>query len=128
MNPSLSLGDEAINSVLISLESVRERALSMYLSSMHKSLNCCVACRACIYALHGELARIIELQHALRQLSYFDLFGRSRLTIQLTRIAIMLPIALDRAAGGTALLPRHLTLVIHTVDQVLGKIEGILKR
>jgi len=113
MNPSLSLGDEAINSVLISLESLRERALT---------------CRACIYALHGELTRIIEVQYALRQLSYFDLFGRSRLTIQLTRIAIMLPIALDRAAGGTALLPRHLTLVMHTVDQVLGKIEGILKQ
>lgn len=64
------------------------------------------ACRTCVYALHAELTRLIEVQHAFRTLSYFDITGRSRLTIQLTRIALSLPLALERAlvaqAAGTA--------------------------
>ncbi|KAJ7178618.1 hypothetical protein C8R43DRAFT_467381 [Mycena crocata] len=146
INPSLSMGEEGINSVLNSLQRIRERALT---------------CRTCIYALHAELTRLLEVQHAFRQLSYFDLMGRTRLTIQLTRITLSLPIALEKAiveqnssygqnsnyghnrdpdaepdtppprlqqAGDhDAILPRQVTLLIRGVDVVLEHMEGMLK-
>ncbi|KAJ7475676.1 DnaJ domain-containing protein [Mycena latifolia] len=130
INPSLSMGDEGIASVLNSLQRIRERALT---------------CRTCIYALHAELSRLLELQHSFRQLSYFDILGRTRLTIQLTRITLSLPIALEKAiveqnvnyghntdadaqtADHDAILPRRVTLLIRGVDVVLAHMEGMLK-
>ncbi|KAJ7158909.1 hypothetical protein C8R46DRAFT_404389 [Mycena filopes] len=131
INPSLALGEEGINSVLNSLQRIRERALT---------------CRTCIYALHAELTRLLEVQHLFRQLSYFDLLGRTRLTIQLTRITLSLPIALEKAiaeqnvnynhttdvdvqdADHDAILPRQVTLLIRGVDVVLEHMEGMLKK
>ncbi|KAF8072088.1 DnaJ domain-containing protein [Lyophyllum atratum] len=123
INPSIKLGDEGIESVLATLEAIRERALT---------------CRTCIHALHAELTRLLEVQHAFRQLSYFDIMGRSRLTIQLTRITLSLPIALERAlreqnyTGGAQqspiLFPRQVTLLIRGVDVVLDRMERILKK
>ena len=55
------------------------------------------ACRTCILALNTELSRLLEVQHAFRQLSYFDIRRRSRLSIEIARIAICLPLALERA-------------------------------
>lgn len=104
------------------------------------------ACRTCIYALHAELTRLLEVQHSFRQLSYFDILGRTRLTIQLTRITLSLPIALEKAiaeqnvnyghntdadaqtAEHDAILPRKVTLLIRGVDGVLQHMEGMLKR
>ncbi|GLB40580.1 putative dnaJ molecular chaperone homology domain [Lyophyllum shimeji] len=120
INPSIKLGDEGIDSVVATLEAIRERALT---------------CRTCIYALHAELTRLLEVQHAFRQLSYFDIMGRSRLTIQLTRITLSLPIALERALREQnsaqqppVLLPRQVTLLIRGVDVVLDRMERILKK
>ena len=108
-------------------------------------LTSCEACRTCIYALHAELIRLLEVQHAFRQLSYFDILGRSRLTIQLTRITLSLPIALERALQEQSayherlassedqsqrekpIFPRHVTLLIRGVDVVLERMERILK-
>jgi hypothetical protein len=70
--------------------------------------------------------------------------GRSRLTIQLTRITLSLPItlekaiaeqngygrgavAVDQAAEPTVILPRQVTLLIRGVDIVLEHMEGMLK-
>ncbi|KAJ6513413.1 DnaJ domain-containing protein [Mycena sanguinolenta] len=133
INPSLSMGEEGINSVLNSLQRLRERALT---------------CRTCIYALHAELTRLLELQHSFRQLSYFDLLGRTRITIQLTRITLSLPIALEKAIAeqninyghnsdadaqsanhnADAILPRQVTLLIRGVDVVLEHMEGMLTK
>ncbi|KAF9565168.1 DnaJ-domain-containing protein [Agrocybe pediades] len=127
INPSIRLGEDAINSVLLTLQSIRERALT---------------CRTCIYALHAEMSRLLEVQHAFRQLSYFDIIGRSRLTIQLTRITLSLPIALEKAVqeqnmfelgseteakNKGPLLPKHVTLLIKGFDGALEKMERILK-
>ncbi|KAF5327109.1 hypothetical protein D9619_004526 [Psilocybe cf. subviscida] len=128
INPSIKLGDEGINSVLVTLQAIRERALT---------------CRTCIYAMHAQITRLLELQHAFRQLSYFDVLGRSRITIQLTRITLSLPIELERALQeqhayeyGTQeesekpkerLFPRHVTLLIRGVDVALERMERILK-
>lgn len=93
------------------------------------------------------------MQHAFRELSYFDIVGRFRLTIQLTRITLSLPIALEKAlqeqhafyfgtmCSGDGLcednerekmkerlfVPRHVTLLIRGVDIALEKMERILK-
>ncbi|KAG1882103.1 DnaJ domain-containing protein [Suillus subluteus] len=132
LNPSLELGDDGLNSLLSVLLSVRERVLT---------------CRACVVALHGELCRALEIQSAFRQLPYFDIAGRSRLTIQLTRITISLPVTLENAMQAQytnptpahpthhdrdkdpnkfALLPRHVVLLIRGIDVVLDRMERIL--
>lgn len=130
MNPSIKLGEDGIDSVLVTLQAIRSRALT---------------CRTCIYVLHAELIRLLEVQHAFRQLSYFDILGRSRLTIQLTRITLSLPIALERALQEQSayqeplvssedqsqqekpIFPRRVTLLIRGVDVVLERMERILK-
>ena len=92
---------------------------------------------------------MLELQYAFRQLPYLDVTGRFRLTIQLTRITLSLPVTLEKAiqdaqgdmyAGGArsaaderdreldkvALLPRQVVLLIRGIDVVLDKMERIL--
>ncbi|KAH9943707.1 DnaJ-domain-containing protein [Amylocystis lapponica] len=88
INPSLRLGEEGINSVLMTFQSIRERALT---------------CRTCVLVLHTELSRVMEVQRAFRELSYFELRRRSCLTVQLARLTISLPIALDKALAGERL-------------------------
>ncbi|KAL1745755.1 hypothetical protein HDZ31DRAFT_81728 [Schizophyllum fasciatum] len=121
LNPALRLGDDGINMLL---ESVRERALT---------------CRTCVYALQDELARLSELQQEFRKLSYFNVVGRTRVTIQLTRLTLSLPVVLERAVlqqdpsfdpdapSHRAILPRTVSSLIRRVDYVLDKMERIVK-
>ncbi len=78
------------------------------------------------------------MQHAFRQLSYFDLKRRSRLTLELARIAITLPLALEEAiqeqrrdgrdADSTdVLLNRRLRTIIRGSAIVLERLEHLLK-
>lgn len=92
---------------------------------------------------------MLELQYAFRRLPYLDVTGRSRLTIQLTRITLSLPVTLEKAIqdaqedmfadgrrsttddkGGerdkAALLPKHVVLLIRGIDVILDKMERIL--
>ena len=97
------------------------------------------ACRAGILALHAECVRLIEVQHAFRQLSYFDLRHRSRLTLELTRIAITLPLALEQAIqqqkrelsgdleGDNVLLNRRLRRILQGSAIVLERLEQMLR-
>ncbi|KAH6909144.1 hypothetical protein BKA70DRAFT_226740 [Coprinopsis sp. MPI-PUGE-AT-0042] len=139
VNPGIRLGDDGINSILSSLNAIRERALT---------------CRTCVFTLHNELNRLLEAQHAFSQLSYFDVLGRTRITIQLTRITVGIPVVLEQAllleknngsatpppentnasesAGKevqmpTSIFPRHAMLLIRAIDHVLDKMERILK-
>ncbi|GBE88484.1 hypothetical protein SCP_1303000 [Sparassis crispa] len=133
MNPALRLGEEGINSVLFTLQSIRERALT---------------CRTCVLALHTELTRLLEVQRAFRDLSYFDLRRRSCLTIRLARLTVALPIALEQAlraqrdeeyapdrprdgvgpgpGDGSALLNRRVATLLRGLVIVLERMERIL--
>ncbi|KIL67490.1 hypothetical protein M378DRAFT_159302 [Amanita muscaria Koide BX008] len=125
-SPSLRLGNEGITSILKTLHAIRERALT---------------CRICMHALHAEIARLLEVKTAFQGLSYFDIMGRSRLTIQLTRITITLPIAIEKALREEGysqepnspdvepghLFPRHVTLFIRAADFILERMERILR-
>ncbi|KAF8433377.1 hypothetical protein L210DRAFT_3614156 [Boletus edulis BED1] len=118
LNPSLKLGHDGINSVLSVLENITRSP-----------------CRACILALHSEL-------YAFRQLPYLDITSRSRLTIQLTRITLSLPVHTKkrfrmrkrtttdgrhlREGDKAALLPKHVVLLIRGIDMVLDKMERVL--
>lgn len=93
--------------------------------------------------MHTELTRIVEIQHSFRQLSYFDVMGRTRLTIQLTRVTISLPVTLEKAIQEQntiyghqrnitddvkpPVLPRHVNTLIRGVDSVLERMERMLK-
>lgn len=47
--------------------------------------------------LKFSLIRMYEIQISLRRLSYFDLYGRLRLTMELMRCMVEVPLILDRA-------------------------------
>jgi hypothetical protein len=69
--------------------------------------------------------------------------GRSRLTIQLTRVTLSLPLALEQALQSRAaaayghdpnspqskplILPRHVTVMIHGVDVFLERMERLFQ-
>ncbi|KAL7279376.1 hypothetical protein ACG7TL_007217 [Trametes sanguinea] len=136
MNPSLQLGEEGINSVLMTLQAIRARALT---------------CRTCILALHHELTRLLEVQRTFRQLSYFDLRRRSHLSIQIARLTVGLPVALEDAlrrerqdeygggggvsgeelqdgGEGTALLNRRVYGLLRTIVSVLERMERLVEK
>ncbi|KAF5342126.1 hypothetical protein D9611_001439 [Ephemerocybe angulata] len=85
MNPGVKIGEDGVKTVLSTLHSIRERALT---------------CRTCIYTLHNEITRLLEVQHAFSQLSYFDILGRTRMAVQISRIAVGLPVVLEKALVG----------------------------
>ncbi|TKY84774.1 hypothetical protein EX895_005854 [Sporisorium graminicola] len=47
--------------------------------------------------LLNEVSRLYEIQQDLRGLSYFDIPGRLRLTLQLARVTLSIPLAIDQA-------------------------------
>lgn len=50
-----------------------------------------------VRVIRFELIKLYEIQNSLRELSYFDVFGRLRLTLQLARITLSIPMAIDKA-------------------------------
>ena len=80
------------------------------------------------------------MQRAFRQLSYFDLRRRSHLTLQLARLTLGMPIALEDALrqqraedygedpapddDRTALINRRMFALLHSVVSVLERMEG----
>lgn len=81
-NPGLNLGDDAADSI----EGAFRRLRSMLLAG-----------RKYLAVIRFELIRLYEIQQNLRQLSYFDVFGRLRLTLQLARVTLSIPMAIDTA-------------------------------
>lgn len=128
LNSSLKLGEEGIESFLMTLQSIRQRALT---------------CRTCVWTLHGELCHLLELQHAFRQLAYTDVRTRSRLTIQIVRITINLPLKIEQALktdylqrqgrhthernGGQEAHPR-ISFISHGIWLAIRRIVAILER
>lgn len=82
INPSLRLGEEGIESVLLTLQAIRERALT---------------CRVFTHTLLGTLSHLLETHASLSQLSYLSIRPRARLTLRLVRIILGLPLALEDA-------------------------------
>ncbi|CAE6456782.1 unnamed protein product [Rhizoctonia solani] len=82
MNPKLNFSDETTEVLLQALVNLRDVIVS---GQQHFRL------------LKFELMRLYEIQYALRQLSYFDVPGRLKLTIQLARLTIALPVNVDKA-------------------------------
>ncbi|KAG9078977.1 hypothetical protein FS749_008961 [Ceratobasidium sp. UAMH 11750] len=81
-NPALGLGEDKAEALLHALVNLRDVIIS---GQQHLRL------------IKFELMRLYEIQHALRQLSYFDIPGRLKLTMQLARLTIALPVNLDKA-------------------------------
>ncbi|KAH8929507.1 hypothetical protein BT69DRAFT_1292513 [Atractiella rhizophila] len=81
-NPALNIGEEAIES----LEGAFRRVRDMILSGQKY-----------LRIVRFELIRLYEIQHSLRQLSYFNVTGRLRLTLQMARVTLSIPMAIDKA-------------------------------
>ncbi|KAG9127876.1 hypothetical protein FRC07_008144 [Ceratobasidium sp. 392] len=82
INPALNFGEDKTEALLHALLNIRDVIIS---GQQHLRL------------IKFELMRLYEIQHALRQLSYFDLPGRLKLTVQLARLTIALPVNVDKA-------------------------------
>jgi hypothetical protein len=141
----------------MTLHSIRQRALSedlrcsarvsrLALTTLDVILT---ACRTCVWTLHDELCHLLELQHAFRQLAYTDVRTRSRLTIQIVRITINLPLKIQEALttdypqrqgrhsrergegqeeySRTPLIPHRICLVIRGIVVILERMEDGLK-
>ncbi|KAM0790910.1 hypothetical protein ACM66B_004217 [Microbotryomycetes sp. NB124-2] len=81
-NPGLNLGDETVDSLEGAFRRVREVLLS---GQKYMRL------------IRFELIRLYQIQSDLRALSYFDILGRLRLTLALTRVTLEIPMVLDKA-------------------------------
>ncbi|BGP41317.1 hypothetical protein JCM10449v2_005294 [Rhodotorula kratochvilovae] len=81
-NPRLNLGDDTVDSVEGAFRRVREVLLSG---------------QRYLRLIKFELIRLYEIQSSLRALGYFDVYGRLRLTLALTRVTLEIPMVLDRA-------------------------------
>ncbi|GAA5839530.1 hypothetical protein JCM9279_005969 [Rhodotorula babjevae] len=81
-NPSLNLGEETVDSVEGAFRRVREVLLSG---------------QRYLRLIKFELIRLYEIQSALRSLGYFDVYGRLRLTLALTRVTLEIPLVVDHA-------------------------------
>jgi hypothetical protein len=117
-----AISEEAIEKVLKVIEAVRMRM---------------GRCRACVYALHYELTRLGEMREKWATLGYLDLRGRTRIGVGVARIAIGLPIAVEKALkNDTGMgeredkegrLTAQIRMVIGALDLVLERLEGVLK-
>ncbi|RIA94642.1 hypothetical protein C1645_817692 [Glomus cerebriforme] len=81
-NPGLNLGDDAIETLETAFRRMRDLLL---------------AGKKYVKIVQFELIRLYELQQQLRSLSYFDVFGRLRLTLQLARLTLTIPMLIDSA-------------------------------
>ncbi|CAG8616400.1 16498_t:CDS:2 [Acaulospora colombiana] len=81
-NPGLNLGDDAIETLETAFRRMRELLL---------------AGKKYVKIVQFELIRLYEIQQQLRALSYFDVFGRLRLTMQLARLTLTIPMLIDKS-------------------------------
>ena len=96
--PGLNLGDETVEN----LEGVFRRLREILLAG-HRYLR----------VVKFELIRLYEIQHSLRSLSYFDITGRLRLTLQLARVTLAIPMAVDQAMR----VPRSAVRLTHAGER-----------
>ncbi|RKP22556.1 hypothetical protein SYNPS1DRAFT_25660, partial [Syncephalis pseudoplumigaleata] len=67
-----------------------------------------------------EVMRLYEIQQELRSLSYFDVLGRLRLTIQMTRVFLAIPIKMNTHVTDRQIMNQQFT-------NVLGGVTGFLE-
>jgi hypothetical protein len=67
-----------------------------------------------------EVMRLYEIQQELRSLSYFDVLGRLRLTIQMTRVFLSIPIKMNTHVTDRQIMNQQFT-------NVLGGVTGFLE-
>ncbi|KAG8908363.1 hypothetical protein FRB99_007291 [Tulasnella sp. 403] len=82
MNARMQMSDDTMESLIGSLVRLREVLL---------------VGRKYLRLIRFELIRLYEIQSNLRKLSYFDVRGRLRLTLQLARVTLSLPMVVDLA-------------------------------
>ncbi|KAG8807259.1 hypothetical protein FRC17_004549, partial [Serendipita sp. 399] len=82
VNPALKLEDETVDSIITGFRKLREVVLGT---------------RTYVRVLRLELLHLYDIQYSLRQLPYLALSARLRLTLRFTRVALSLPMAIDRA-------------------------------
>jgi len=81
-NPGLNIGEDVIES----MEQLFRRLRKLLLAGQKY-----------MKIIKFELIRLHEIQQELRTLSYFDVFGRFKRTMQLARITLRIPMLIDSA-------------------------------
>jgi uncharacterized protein (UPF0297 family) len=67
-----------------------------------------------------EIMKLIHVQQQLRQLSYFDVLGRLRLTVQMTRIFLSIPVRMNQHVTDRQIMGSQM-------ESVLGGVAGLLE-
>jgi len=119
-NPGLNLSENTVENLEAAL-----RRLRLLLLSGQKYVR----------VIRFELIRLYEIQHSLRQLSYFNITGRLRLSLALARVTLSIPMAVDRAMkeeregedgeDGGGLLPRGVAGLLGATVKVLERGERV---
>ncbi|ORY04855.1 DnaJ-domain-containing protein [Basidiobolus meristosporus CBS 931.73] len=113
-NPDLNIDKEKANQLFAQ---VREGFLGDY---------------GCVYLneVKFEVMKIYEIQSELRTLSYFDVFGRLRLSIQLSRIFFSIPVKMNNVAADKQIvnnqlfrLLSELTGLLEFSEHTVGKVD-----
>ncbi|KAI0270159.1 hypothetical protein BGY98DRAFT_1091329 [Russula aff. rugulosa BPL654] len=129
LSPSLRLGDEGIDSIILTLQALRDRVLT---------------CRALTHTVIATLSHLLDTHASLAKLSYFSLRPRARLSLRLARITLALPLALEQelryqrkneeeaerdsyGRDERVFFPRRVMILIEGIVLSLEKMEGVLK-
>ena len=102
LSPSLRLGDEGIDSILLTLQGLRDRVLSMLISfpdCTSPYLTCVTTTPACgplTHKVNSTISQLLDTHASLAKLSYFSLRPRARLSLRIARITLALPLALEQ--------------------------------
>lgn len=149
-NPGLNLGEETIDNLEGAFRRVREVVLSEFRlgssgffcpltslshpscpfppcawSSPHlpspSSTKQLAGGQKYLRLIRFELIRLYQLQSDLRSLSYFDILGRLRLTLALTRVTLEIPMVLDRAMREEVVVRRPMGEAVSTEAEEGGE-------
>lgn len=100
--------------------SVSHDSATNFLSSTR---NAVLVAQHCWLSAKFEVISLHELSLTLRSLSYFDLVGRSRISLQMLRVLLKIPLVVNTALNGQdRILLSLVQLIIASFDRVEGSI------
>ncbi|KAK9763697.1 hypothetical protein K7432_009394 [Basidiobolus ranarum] len=104
-NPDLNIDKEKANQLFVQ---VREK---------------CIVVGKYLTQVKFEVMRLYEIQWELRSLSYFNVFGRLRLSIQLSRVFFNIPVKLSTAVTDGKIANNQLCQLLNELTSLLELFE-----
>jgi len=71
-----------------------------------------------------EVMRLYDIQSELGSLSYFNVLGRMKLTLKLSRVFLSIPIVMHSVVNNRQLISTNLAIALQQVTSFMEKAEG----